>query len=108
MKVMKFGGSVLHHEAGFQAMVDIVKRQNEKHVIVISAFSDITRKLNSMMNSALHQSYDVSMNELNLIIQYHEMLSDVMLSKKSNSKTSASFVFGEFLFGLIAPTLAFM
>ena len=50
MKVMKFGGSVLHHEAGFQAMVDIVKRQDDKHVIVISAFSDITRKLNSMMH----------------------------------------------------------
>lgn len=83
MKVMKFGGSVLHHEAGFQAMVDIVKRQNEKHVIVISAFSDITRKLHSMMNSALHQSYDISMNELHSIIQYHEMLSDVLLTNKS-------------------------
>ncbi|MEY5130106.1 MAG: hypothetical protein RL734_173 [Bacteroidota bacterium] len=83
MKVMKFGGSVLHHEAGFQAMVDIVKRQDDKHVIVISAFSDITRKLHSMMNSALHQSYDTSMIELHSIIQYHQMLSDVLLPNKS-------------------------
>ena len=79
MKVMKFGGSVLHHEAGFKAMVDIVKRQDDKHVIVISAFSDITRKLNSMMHSALHQSYDIALTELHSIIQYHEMLSDVLL-----------------------------
>jgi aspartate kinase len=83
MKVMKFGGSVLHHEAGFQAMVDIVKRQDDKHVIVISAFSDITRKLNSMMHSALHQSYDIAINELRSIIQYHRMLSDVLLPNKS-------------------------
>lgn len=83
MKVMKFGGSVLHHEAGFQAMVDIVKRQDDKHVIVISAFSDITRKLNSMMHSALHQSYDIALNELHSIIQYHEMLSDVLLPNKT-------------------------
>jgi aspartate kinase len=79
MKVMKFGGSVLHHEAGFQAMVDIVKRQDDKHVIVISAFSDITRKLSSMMHSVLHTSYDIAISELHSIIQYHQMLSDTLL-----------------------------
>jgi aspartate kinase len=79
MKVMKFGGSVLHHEAGFQAMVDIVKSHKGKHIIVISAFADITRRLNTMMNLALHDSYVNAVHEMNSIIQYHLMLTDLLL-----------------------------
>jgi len=79
MKVMKFGGSVLHHEAGFQAMVDIIGKQQDKHILVISAFSDITRKLDRMMHITLNASYEDGILLLNDIMQYHEMLSSLLL-----------------------------
>ena len=80
MKVMKFGGSVLHHEAGFQAMVDIIKKQNGKHVIVISAFSDITRRLDAAMLMALKQSHEIAIQEIQAIVQYHAMLASGLIS----------------------------
>ena len=81
MKVMKFGGSVLHHEAGFQAMVDIVQKQDGKHVIVISAFSDITRRLDAAMLMALQQSYEIALQEIHSIVNYHAMLASSLISK---------------------------
>lgn len=83
MKVMKFGGSVLHHEVGFQAMVDIIQKQNGKHLIVISAFSDITRRLDASMNLALNQSHEMAMNEIQSILDYHTMLTDVLIPNNS-------------------------
>ena len=80
---MKFGGSVLHHEAGFQAMVDIIKKQSVKHVIVISAFSDITRRLDAAMLMALSQSHDIAIQEIQAIVQYHAMLSSSLISESS-------------------------
>jgi aspartokinase/homoserine dehydrogenase 1 len=79
MKVMKFGGSVLHHEAGFQSMIDIVKKEQDKNIIVISAFSDITRRLNTMMEHALHISYEHALETEQAIKYYHAVLAELLL-----------------------------
>ncbi|NBO71013.1 MAG: hypothetical protein EBU66_08215 [Bacteroidetes bacterium] len=78
MIVMKFGGTVLHHETGFLSMVDIIKRRTEACIIVISAFSDITRRLDKSLDVALHQDIEQAYSMIDEIITYHHNMSTVL------------------------------
>lgn len=71
MIVLKFGGAVLNEEVGFLSMVDIIKQRTDKCIIVISAFSDITRSLDSSMQLALKGNIDSAMNIIDDVMTYH-------------------------------------
>jgi len=79
MIVMKFGGTVLHHEAGFQSMIDIINSRTDQCLIVVSAFSDITRKIDSAMKLALDSSFESAENIIDSIMEYHKSLSSALL-----------------------------
>ena len=79
MIVMKFGGTVLHHEAGFQSMIDIINSRTDQCLIVVSAFSDITRKIDSAMRLALDSSFESAENIIDSIMMYHKSLSSALL-----------------------------
>ena len=74
MKVLKFGGAVLNRENGFLSMVDIIKQRTDKCIIVISAFSDITRSLDSSLQLALNGNIESAMNIIDDVITYHKNL----------------------------------
>lgn len=74
MIVLKFGGAVLNEQVGFLSMVDIIKQRTDKCIIVISAFSDITRSLDSSMQLALKGNIDSAMNIIDDIMTYHRNL----------------------------------
>lgn len=74
MIVLKFGGAVLNEQVGFLSMVDIVKQSTDKCIIVISAFSDITRSLDSSMQLALKGNIDSAMNIIEDVMTYHRNL----------------------------------
>jgi len=74
MIVLKFGGAVLNEQIGFLSMVDIVKQSTDKCIIVISAFSDITRSLDSSMQLALKGNIDSAMNIIEDVMTYHRNL----------------------------------
>lgn len=74
MIVMKFGGTVLHQETGFLSMVKIIQDSREKSIIVISAFSDVTRSLDSSMQMVLEDNYESSILMIDKVIHYHTSL----------------------------------
>lgn len=78
MIVMKFGGTVLHQETGFLSMVKIIKDSREKSIIVISAFSDVTRSLDSSMKMVLEDNYESSILMIDKVIHYHKSLANTL------------------------------
>lgn len=78
MIVMKFGGTVLHHESGFLSMVEIIKQKKDSCIIVISAFSDITRRLDKALTLALQQDLQSSLSMIDEILSYHIELSNAL------------------------------
>ena len=83
MIVMKFGGTVLHHEAGFLSMVDIIKQKRDSCIIVISAFSDVTRRLDKALTLAFQQDLQSSLDMIDEIMAYHIELSNILLKESS-------------------------
>lgn len=53
IKVMKFGGASLDDGASFKAIKDIIVRQQEKKVVVMSAIKGITQELNRGVDEVL-------------------------------------------------------
>lgn len=84
MKVMKFGGSVLHHEVGFMAMLDIVKKQSEQTIVIISAFSDVTRKLDSILEYVKQGNLQHAYELADSILSYHRLLAETLLKDSTS------------------------
>lgn len=71
-KVIKFGGTIFNQADGFQKFLEIILNADSKLIIVISAFGQTTRNLKNCGLTAMNKSFNQSIIDLQLIIDYHK------------------------------------
>ena len=75
MKVIKFGGTSVANPDSLSLVIDIIKRSDEKQLVVVSALSGVTDLLSAMAKSASNS--EINYKEfLNIIEQRHMVLID--------------------------------
>lgn len=75
MRVMKFGGAVLHSPDGFRHMASILRRQKGTPcLVVVSAFSSTTRDLEFTTRLAVQGALEESLERLSHVIDDHRQL----------------------------------
>jgi aspartate kinase len=92
MKVMKFGGIILRDLDGFRALLNVLDRYNEeKVVLVISAFSTATRDLRKAALTAEKGHEEKAYTLLDKIIRIHlNFALSLIKNKISSEKVSES------------------
>jgi aspartate kinase len=84
MIVMKFGGAVLQHAAGFRDMVSIIRsEQANPIVVVVSALGSTTRSLIEAAETAMASEYDTAAQLLSSIEAYHHATAAELLDEPS-------------------------
>ncbi|HPW90261.1 MAG TPA: aspartate kinase [Paludibacteraceae bacterium] len=71
MKVFKFGGASVKNAEGVRNLHKIIRAQNEKLVIVVSAMGKVTNALEEVLNSFFNRKPDLEAN-IQTIVDYHE------------------------------------
>ena len=64
MLLIKFGGSSVGSVENLQRVVQIVKKQTEPFIMVVSAFSGVTNTLQSLGENALKNTHQLSLRHL--------------------------------------------
>lgn len=90
MVVMKFGGSVLQHTAGFSQMVSIIRNEPRRPIVlVVSALGTTTRELRQAANAAAHGSITEAMDAISAIETYHVAVASKILANTDEAPTTA-------------------
>lgn len=94
IKVYKFGGAILNNIYGFQQLAKIISKDNNENkiIIVISAFAKTTANLEKTAVLAEHGDITNALNMLNSIFEYHINLANEL---KLNSNILK--IYNEFL-----------
>ena len=92
MIVYKFGGASVRDAAGIRNLHDIVSREKEKLVIVISAFGKTTNTLEEVLN-LWHKGGAGYFEILDTLTQYHLSVVDELFGDTSGSRTKLTALF---------------
>ena len=88
MNVYKFGGASVKDAEGVRNLVEIIKTENiKKLVLVVSAMDKTTRALEKLVDLYMMESPDVY-NQVNLIFDYHSDICSDLFENKSHEMFS--------------------
>lgn len=92
---MKFGGSVTKKSEGFSAMTGLLRRYgNEPCVVVVSAFSSVTRDLQRAAMIAERGQETSAISQADEILSWHERFAESLLSDE-HTKSALHLLFAE-------------
>ena len=86
MKVLKFGGTSVANNISINKVIEIVSKQSDKSVVVVSALGGVTDLLDLIMNKALKNDKSFSL-ELDIIKKRHIELIKKSIKIVNQSKT---------------------
>ena len=95
MKVLKFGGTSVANNISINKVIEIVSKQSDKSVVVVSALGGVTDLLDLIMNKALKNDKSFSL-ELDIIKKRHIELIKKAIKIVNQSKTIKESLFFQF------------
>ena len=94
MKVFKFGGASVKNAEGVRNLYNIVRSQNEKLVIVVSAMGKVTNALEDVLNSFFNRKPDLDAN-IQTIVDYHEGIVSGLFSDRTDVDAKLELLYSE-------------
>ena len=94
MKVFKFGGASVKNAEGVRNLYNIVRSQNEKLVIVVSAMGKVTNALEDVLNSFFNRKPDLDAN-IQAIVDYHEGIVSGLFSDRTDIDAKLELLYSE-------------
>ena len=94
MKVFKFGGASIKSAEGVRNLYKIVRSQNEKLIIVVSAMGKITNALEEVLTSFFNRKPDLEAN-IQAVIDYHEGIVTDLFSDRTVIDAQLNLLYGE-------------
>ena len=94
MKVFKFGGASVKSAEGVRNLYKIVRSQNEKLIIVVSAMGKITNALEEVLTSFFNRKPDLEAN-IQAVIDYHEGIVTDLFSDRTVIDAQLNLLYGE-------------
>ena len=91
MKVLKFGGTSVASAKNIKLVRDIVaaRAKKEQLLVVVSAFSQVTNKLQSIVDNAVSDN-PASLKMLDKIKKQHHKVTDELLNKRESERVKSS------------------
>ncbi|MDR2685131.1 MAG: aspartate kinase [Prevotellaceae bacterium] len=94
MKVYKFGGASVKSAQGIKNIKDIISKETDSIVIVVSAMGKTTNMLESVAGSYFNRKPDLMQN-LQTVKNYHQSIVDELYSDKNAINLRLSGLFGK-------------
>lgn len=97
MKVLKFGGGVLKSASEIKMMADVLKRYNDKTVVVVSAIGKTTNMLENILDDYYRNKKHLNFEKLENFKKYHlDICRELFLDKNNDIFDEIESVFVEF------------
>ncbi|MDR0828497.1 MAG: aspartate kinase [Prevotellaceae bacterium] len=94
MKVYKFGGASVKSAQGVQNLKEIVGKETDNLVVVVSAMGKTTNMLEAVVGSYFNRKPDLAQN-LQTVKDFHYQIVDALFEKKENIYVSLAEIFSE-------------